>query len=115
MEHPQNKLQNKPQTNPEFTSKSVLDNIPLGLILGIVIPLLTLIFINAESNRHLDMFTFLSKLHHRGKLSGLLSLCAIPNLGLFFLFMWKNNYRSSKGVMMATVILVLIVFGFKFM
>ena len=106
---------NTPQDNSQNKPKSVIDNIPLGLILGIIIPLLTLIFINAESNRHLDMFSFLEKLHHRGKLSGLLSLCAIPNLGLFFLFMWKNNYRSGRGVMMATVILVVIVFGFKFM
>ena len=95
--------------------KSVINNLPLGFILGVIIPILTLIFINAESNRHLDMQTFLMKLHQRGKLSSLISLCAVPNLGLFFLFMWKNNYRSARGVMMATVIMVLLVFGIKFL
>jgi len=95
--------------------KSVVNNFPLGLVLDIIIPILTLIFINAEANRHLGMFEFLSELHQHAKLSSLFSLCAIPNLGLFFLFMWKNNYRTVKGVMMATVLMVILVYALKFM
>ena len=98
----------------EVKPKSVINNIPLGLGLGIIIPILTLIFINAEANRSYGMLEFLSKLHENNKLSSLASLCAIPNLGLFFLFMWKNNYYSGRGVIMATVIMVLLVFGLKF-
>ena len=98
----------------ETKPKSVIDNLPLGLVLGIIIPVLTLIFINAEANRHLDLFEFLARLHKNSKLSSLASLCAIPNLGLFFLFMWKNNYRSGRGVIMATIIMVLLVFALKF-
>ena len=98
----------------EVKPKSVIDNIPLGLGLGIIIPILTLIFINAEANKSLDMMEFLTRLHKNSKLSSLASLCAIPNLGLFFLFMWKNNYRSGRGVIMATIIMVLLVFTLKF-
>jgi hypothetical protein len=98
----------------EIKEKSVLDNIPLGLGFGIIIPILTLIFINAEANRHLDLIEFLSRLNQNNKLSGLFSLCAIPNLGLFFLFMWKNNYRSAKGVIFATILMVILVFTLKF-
>jgi hypothetical protein len=98
----------------ETKPKSVINNIPLGLFLALVIPVLTLIFINAEANRHLSLTTFLSQLHQQSKLSSLVSLCAIPNLGLFFLFMWKNNYKSARGVMFSTVLLVFLVFALKF-
>jgi len=94
--------------------RSVVNNFPLGLAFGIVIPILTLIFINAEANRHLDLFEFLTRLHKNAKLASLFSLCAIPNLGLFFLFMWKNNYRTVKGIMMATVLMVILVYALKF-
>jgi len=95
--------------------KSVVNNFPLGLAFGIIVPLLTLIFINAESNKYLSMAEFLSRLQQNSSLSALFSLCAIPNLGLFFLFMWKNKYKTVKGVMMATVLMVILVYTLKFM
>lgn len=98
----------------ETKPKSVINNVPLGLILGIIIPFLTLVFINAEANRNLDMMQFLYKLQKFNKLSALFSLCAIPNLGLFFLFMWKNNYKSGRGVVMATIFVTILVFVLKF-
>ena len=98
----------------ETKPKSVINNMPLGLILGIVIPFLTLVFINAEANRNLNMIQFLTKLQQFNKLSALFSLCAIPNLGLFFLFMWKNNYKSGRGVVMATIFVTILVFVLKF-
>ena len=98
----------------ETKVKSTINNVPLGLILGITIPFLTLVFINAEANRHLGMIEFLSKLHKFNKLSALFSLCAIPNLGLFFLFMWKNNYYSGRGVVIATILVSILVFALKF-
>jgi len=98
----------------EIKPRSVINNLSLGLGLGLVLPILTLIFINAEANRHLDLISFLSRLHKTNNLSSLISLCAIPNLGLFFLFMWKNNYYSGRGIIMATIILVILVFTLKF-
>ena len=96
-------------------TKSVINNFPLGLILGLIIPFLTLIFINAEANKHLSMIEFLSRLQQNSSLSALFSLCAIPNLGLFFLFIWKNNYKTVKGIMTATVLMVILVYALKFM
>jgi len=94
--------------------KSVLNNRWLGLSLGLFIPLLTLIFVSAEANRHLSLIQFLRQLHEIGRLSSLFSLSAIPNLGLFFLFIWKKYYYTVQGVMISTVILVVVVFGLKF-
>jgi hypothetical protein len=28
----------------------------------------------------------------------LISLCVIPNLGIFFLFMWRNHLYSARGI-----------------
>ncbi len=98
----------------EQKTKSVTNNFLLGFSLGLLVPFLTFIFFNAEVYRHLSMEEFFDMLRQKHLLSALLSLCAVPNLGLFFLFMWKNNYKSGKGVIGATIIMVILVFSFKF-
>ncbi|MBN2667688.1 MAG: hypothetical protein JXR60_00545 [Bacteroidales bacterium] len=99
----------------ENKQKSVVNNFLLGFALGVLVPVLTVIFINAEANKHLGMFEFFKRLHENNQLSALVSLCAIPNLGIFFLFIWKSNYKTVRGVMAATIILVVLVFSLKFL
>ena len=98
------------QTKP----KSVINNMPLGLLLAVLLPIITLIIIGAETESHSSLEGYLEGIQQKGLLSSLVSLCAVPNLGLFFLFMWKNNYKSALGVMIATAVMVILVFALKF-
>jgi hypothetical protein len=45
--------------------------------------------------------------------SKVLSLAVIPSAGVFFLFIWGNRLNAAKGVLTATFILALVVFGIK--
>jgi hypothetical protein len=49
-----------------------------------------------------------------GLLSKLLSLSAIPNLLLFFVFIWTNRPFSARGVIFATLVVALVMLVLKF-
>jgi hypothetical protein len=37
-------------------------------------------------------------------LSVVLSLCLIPNLGMFFLFINKEYYKTTRGIILSTLV-----------
>ncbi len=37
-------------------------------------------------------------------LSAVLSLCLIPNLGLFFIFVNKEYYKTTRGIILSTIV-----------
>lgn len=91
------------------------DHILTGTILGLILPVITLIII------HQMAFTELVKLQdfHRFAMDkdffdNLVSLSGIPNLALFFLFLKTKLYENGKGIILATFVLVLVVIVLKF-
>ena len=44
----------------------------------------------------------------------IVSLCVIPNLVFFFIFIWLNYLYSARGVLMATIFFAIFVFITKF-
>ncbi len=74
-----------------------------GLIPGIILPLTTLIIIWVIKYDG-GFLQFLKKFQQFGLLSKVVSLAAIPNLLLFFLFIWTDRTFSSRGVIFATLV-----------
>lgn len=89
------------------------DTVWPGLILGVILPLFTLLVI--WKIRYEGGFAdFLSTFQHMGMLSKVLSLSVIPNLLLFFLFIWTNRTFSARGVIFATLVVALVMLALKF-
>ena len=89
------------------------NSIVMGLVLGIIIPVITLIIIWFV--RYQGGFgSFLVDFQRMGTLPKLISLSVIPNLLLFFIFTWLNKSYSSKGVIFATFILAFVMLILKF-
>lgn len=84
-----------------------------GLIPGIFLPLTTLIIFWAVKYDG-GFFEFLTKFQQKGLLSNIVSLTAIPNLLLFFLFVWTDRTFSSRGVIFATLVLAFLMLVLKF-
>jgi len=57
---------------------------------------------------------FLSSFQRMGMLSKVLSLSAIPNLLLFFLFIWTDRNLSARGVVFATLVVAFVMLVLKF-
>ena len=89
------------------------DSVALGLIAGLVLPVLTLgviWLIRYEGG----LGEFLSSLRQMSMLSKVISLAAIPNLLLFFLFIWTNRTFSARGVIFATLVVAMVMLVIKF-
>lgn len=85
-------------------SNKKFDTLLTGLIPGLVLPVLTILgfwMVNSESS----FVDFLVQFQQMAMLSKVVSLTAIPNLLLFFIFIWTNRNFSARGVIFATLIL----------
>lgn len=94
-------------------AKEKFDSIIVGLVLGIALPVITLLgFWLVRSDE--GLFDFLIHSQRFGMLAKLLSLCTIPNLLLFFAFIWTNRLLSARGVIFATLVIALVMMVLKF-
>ena len=97
------------ETNKNLSYNSILT----GLIAGLILPVIVFVFFYASQNIS-DFSVFVDKVFKAGIFTHLISLCAVPNLLVFFIFMWTNRLLSAKGVIGATFIYTIIVIIIKF-
>lgn len=97
----------------EMDSEKRFNSLVTGLIPGILIPLITLVIF--WTVRYDGKFTeFLTQFGRMGLLSKVLSLCILPNLLLFFIFIWTDRSFSARGVIFATIIMAFVMLVVKF-
>ena len=88
------------------------DTMLSGLVPGLVLPVLTLLgFWIAKSDR--GFVDFLQQFQQMRMLSKVVSLAAIPNLLLFFIFIWTNRNFAARGVIFATLLLAFLMLILK--
>jgi hypothetical protein len=93
-------------------SKKKFDSLLTGLIPGLILPALTLVgFWIVKSDR--GFVDFLVYFQEMKMLSKMVSLTAIPNLLLFFLFIWTKRNFSARGVVFATLLLAFVMLILK--
>ncbi|BDX38987.1 hypothetical protein CYCD_23420 [Tenuifilaceae bacterium CYCD] len=86
----------------------------IGFISGLLLPVLTLfvIYFSVYSGKSFMAFIEISWIQK--SLSRILSLSMLPNLGLFFIFIWTNKLKSAQGVLGTTIILAFIIIILRF-
>ncbi|RLD30858.1 MAG: hypothetical protein DRI73_09815 [Bacteroidetes bacterium] len=87
-----------------FEVKGKWNKIAFGLVPGMIAPIVTyfLIYLNLSGERNMvEYFNFLSSTH---VLTKFLSLSVVPNLLLFFIFIWIDLLKTARGVLGATMI-----------
>ena len=93
--------------------RSIFDSLWLGLVVGIFVPVLALIMFYYSSFTNVSFHYFIEYSSQIRILPKIISLCVVPNLGVFFLFMWRNHYYSARGIILATLIITFVVLGLK--
>jgi len=94
-------------------SEQRFDSMQYGLIPGLLLPPLTLvIFWLVKSD--LSLWNFLERFQLLGMLSKVLSLATVPNLLLFFVFIWTRRNFSARGVIFATLLMAFLMLVLKF-
>ena len=93
-------------------SEKKFDTLLTGLIPALILPALTLVgFWIVKSDR--GFVDFLGYFQEMKMLSKVVSLTAIPNLLLFFLFIWAKRNFSARGVLFATFLLAFVMLILK--
>ena len=90
-----------------------LNSLWVGLIPGIILPVITLLVIWVVRFEG-GLGEFLSSFQKIGMLSKVVSLSTIPNLLLFFLFIWTSRSLSARGVIFATLVVAMVMLVLKF-
>ena len=90
------------------------DKIWLGLVIGLITPLLVMFVYYRINFYYIRVDTFLYEAFMKSIFLPLLSLCVIGNLAVFFLFLQTDRYHSSRGVVFATLLYAISVFIMKF-
>ena len=94
-------------------STKKFDTLLTGLIPALLLPVLTLlVFWLVKSDQ--GLLDFLARFQQMKMLSKVVSLAAIPNLLLFFVFIWSRRNFSARGVIFATFLLAFIMVILKF-
>lgn len=91
------------------------DHTLIGILAGLtgpVIGILIFYFLNFRTSPFLQFFQMAAK---QNLLSPLLSLCAVINLGVFFLFIKSDKLNCARGVIFSTFIYGVVIVIFKFL
>jgi hypothetical protein len=101
--------------NQDNTIQKRLNTITFGLIAGMIFPLLALFIFYLISYPDSSFSEFVAFIVSRKKLSSLISLSVVPDLLVFFIFIWLNYLYSARGVLAAVFLFALIVVLTKFL
>jgi hypothetical protein len=94
--------------------KSKFDLVKLGFFLGILIPVISFVIIYLLKSDQMTFDAYFRFLVDMKTLPKLMSLTVIPNLGVFFLFIYKDHYYGARGVLAATIVLAIAILVIKF-
>jgi len=87
----------------------------IGLTLGILLPLAVFILVYVIGYSQTPFGEFLEFAFVIRALSKILSLCVIPNLAIFYLFLNREYWYATRGVITATLLCTLGVVAIKFL
>jgi hypothetical protein len=90
-----------------------IDKMWFGSLIGFIGPVFVLFIFYLINFKHISFYAFISKYMEYNALIPLFSLCAIVNLGIFFLFIHFEKYYAARGIIFSTLIYTIIVFAYK--
>jgi hypothetical protein len=92
-----------------------MNNIWIGAIAGIILPVLVFTAVKEVRNPELSFVNFINALHSYNALPKLISLCLVPNLILFFIFLKTDKLLSAKGVILSLFVYAIPILILKFL
>jgi hypothetical protein len=89
------------------------DNVWLGAVLGALAPAIAVFLIIRFVYPIEHLQTYYQNMWISIVAPKVISLGVIPNLGLFFLFIYTDRYKSARGVLGITIAYAIVVFILK--
>jgi hypothetical protein len=95
-------------------NKNNFNHLLLGLLLGLLAPTIGIIIFYFSKFSESNLSEFITISIQEKMLSPLLSLCAVINLAVFYLFIQFDKLQTAKGIILATFIYGLAIVLLKF-
>ena len=100
----------------QINRKPNLDTTVLGTLFGIFVPIITFFVIYIVLSDSQTLNDYLQRLIERNIQGHFISISVIPNLLIFFIFIWLYKMKAARGVLLSTflwafVILAIRLFG----
>lgn len=93
------------------------DNLPLGIVLGLITPLVTFCvyyLLVVLPSQHTSMIEFIQVLvTNRQMLPKIISLCLLFNGGVFYLYTRQRKDITAKGIFLVTMLYALTIIVLK--
>ncbi len=84
------------------------DKLWFGLVLGIVIPAVCLLLFWYAKFYPMSLGDFFMRQFNPEVIMKIVSLCAMPDLALFYFFINRNKNMAARGVIGAVMLLIII-------
>lgn len=97
-----------------MTNKNKFDHLYIGLILGLLAPTIGILIFFYSKFSESNLSEFITVSIQEKMLSPLLSLCAVINLAVFYIFIQFEKLQTAKGIILATFIYGLAIVLLKF-
>lgn len=92
-----------------------LDKGWIGFLFGLIVPVITLMIYYRLNYSFMNPDNFIYFQFFRKVFAPLVSLCVVPNLGLFFVFYWQELNYAARGVIGSTLLYACFIFIFIFL
>ncbi len=79
--------------------KNRFNSLKTGMITGILLPLICFVLVIFIRKGSYSFTGYLKEIEALGAVPKLFSLCLLPNLLLFFIFIWSDMIRGARGVL----------------
>ncbi len=104
----------EPQQQKIPKPPSTINSFWFGLAVGLIVPIITVIIAYYQVYSYMGFYSFYLRFVHLKLFSAFISLCALPDMLVFFIFIWGNRLIGARGALTAIFILTLIVVVYKF-
>jgi hypothetical protein len=82
--------------------------------MGLVVPALAFLVFYLSNFSKVSFSFFIEHTIRIEAASKILSLSLLPNLLVFFLYIWKNYYFTARGILMSTIVWTFVIVAIKF-
>ena len=90
-----------------------LDKVAFGVVIGFLLPLLTIVVIYSFSSGK-NIHDYFKRILEADILTHIISLCVLPNLVAFLVFNRLDMLRATRGILGITIFWAAVVFAVKF-
>lgn len=94
--------------------KGAIDNVWLGIILGLILPILGIYIYYLVKFGNMEVYLFIKHLKLGNSYTALVTLSVLSNLIAFYPFIEKEKYYAARGVLAATIFWAAVVIALKY-